>query len=99
MIYHRQYGHLSNSVWRNNLINVQFSNRYDQKTGDPGCVPDPENCHFDSYRRFVALKKKNPKFIPMISIGNILILHVEPQVQRSAIWSFFIPRYGTRDYK
>ena len=43
---------------------------YDQAPGDPDCVADPATCHYDSYRRFVALKEKNPDFVPMLSIGE-----------------------------
>ena len=29
-------------------------------------------CNYDSYRRFVALKQRNPNFKPMISVGKSL---------------------------
>ena len=38
------------------------------------CDPNGDGtvcCHFDTYRRFVALKDKNPDFVPMISIGKL----------------------------
>ena len=38
------------------------------------CDPNGDGsicCHYDTYRRFVALKDKNPEFVPMISIGEL----------------------------
>jgi len=60
------FADLNNVTWKM----VPYDPWYDQAPGDPGCVPDPANCNYDSYRRFVALKEKNPDFVPMLSIGG-----------------------------
>jgi len=57
---------------------VAYDPWYDQKPDDcnewaNNCDPNGDGtvcCHFDTYRRFVALKDKNPDFVPMISIGG-----------------------------
>ncbi len=41
---------------------------YDQAEDD--C--DVGLCHYDGYRRFIALKEQEPNFVPMISIGKSL---------------------------
>ena len=33
---------------------------------------NPGECNYDSYRRFVGLKQRNPNFRPMISVGMFL---------------------------
>jgi len=43
----------------------EWANNCDPTGGDGSIC-----CHHDSYRRFVALKQKNPDFVPMISIGG-----------------------------
>jgi len=57
---------------------VAYDPWYDQAPDDcndwaNNCDPGGDGslcCHFDSFRRFVALKDKNPEFVPMISIGG-----------------------------
>ena len=63
------FADLNNVTWQI----VPYDPWYDQAPGDPGCKPDPATCHYDSYRRFVALKEQNPDFVPMLSIGKTLI--------------------------
>lgn len=58
------FAELDNTTWQITPVDPW----YDQSPDDPDC--DEAHCNFDSYRRFVALKSKNPDFIPMISIGG-----------------------------
>ena len=53
-------------------------NRYDQAPDDcndwaNNCDPNGDGticCHYDTYRKFTAIKDKYPEFVPMISIGK-----------------------------
>jgi len=57
---------------------VAYDPWYDQAPDDcnewaNNCDPNGDGsicCHYDSYRRFVALKDSNPEFVPMLSIGG-----------------------------
>jgi len=56
------FADLNNQTWK---VEV-FDPWYDLAPED--C--EPGYCNYDSYRRFIALKQKNPDFVPMISIGG-----------------------------
>lgn len=57
---------------------VAYDPWYDQAPDDcndwaNNCDPNGDGsicCHYDTFRRFVGLKKQNPNFVPMISIGG-----------------------------
>ena len=58
------FSNLNNNTW----MMEPYDPWYDQAPTDPGC--DSAHCHYDSYRRFVALKSRNADFVPMLSIGG-----------------------------
>jgi chitinase len=47
---------------------VAYDPWYDLAPNDEGC--DRDHCHYDSYRRFTGLKKKNPELKAFLSIGG-----------------------------
>ena len=63
-------------------------NRLDQAPDDcndwaNNCDPNGDGsicCHYDNYRKFVALKDTNPEFVPMISIGKIALYISSPRI-------------------
>jgi len=67
---HVYYGfaNIDNSTWEV----YPYDPWYDlaETDTDMGCVPDPLNCKYDSYRRMVALKNINPELVVMLSIGG-----------------------------
>ena len=47
---------------------VAYDPWFDLGPNDEGC--DAAHCHYDSYRRFNALKQKNPNLKTFLSIGG-----------------------------
>ena len=62
------FADLSNQTWELYIYDPWFDLAPDDF--DWGCVPNPQTCNYDGYRRFVALKEKNPNFVPVLSIGG-----------------------------
>merc|ERR1719309_557665 len=68
---HIYYGfsNIDNQTWEMYPYDPWYDLNVDMDA-DYGCVPDPLNCNFDSYRRFVALKEQNPSLTVMLSVGG-----------------------------
>jgi len=58
------FANMDNHTWEA----VAYDPWYDLSPHDDGC--DGDHCHFNSFRRFTNLKKKNPDLKTLISIGG-----------------------------
>jgi len=58
------FANMDNSTWKA----VAYDPWYDLAPWDEGC--DGDHCHYDSYRRFNALKQQNNKLKTLLSIGG-----------------------------
>ena len=69
---HGYYGFadLDNATWTLKVIDPWYD------LGPQDCPLGAEECNYDSYRRFIALKQQNPNFKPMISIGKIFSIKI-----------------------
>ena len=64
---HGYYGFadLDNATWTLKVIDPWYD------LGPQDCPLGDAECHYDSYRRFIGLKKQSSNFKPMISIGKV----------------------------
>jgi len=83
-------------------------NTYEIRVWDPWYDLGPQDCgagecNYDSYRRFVGLKSRNPNFVPMISVGGWTAgsdefshMAADPAYRKVFIDSVlaFLPKYG-----
>ena len=65
------FADLNNQTWEISA----FDPWYDLAPEDCG-AEGSTYCHFDSYRRFVALADDNPKFHPILSLGRFNYLNI-----------------------
>ena len=65
---HGYYGFadLDNATWTLKVIDPWYD------LGPQDCPLGDAECHYDSYRRFIGLKKQSSNFKPMISIGKVI---------------------------
>ena len=68
---HGYYGFadLDNATWTLKVIDPWYD------LGPQDCPLGDAECHYDSYRRFIALKEQSSNFKPMISIGKFIYLN------------------------
>ena len=75
---HGYYGFadLDNATWTLKVIDPWYD------LGPQDCPLGDAECHYDSYRRFIGLKKQSSNFKPMISIGKVFFLVIFGQLDQ-----------------